>query len=131
MVQGGGVHIAVGSYCVAVAAFMTLWWGIAIRNGALNRPDRTRGEIALHLTAEVTTALLLAIGGTILAGGGTRSLALVGLGMLMYTVIQSPGYFLARHEWPPVVMFAVLAGLTIAAIVATALDGGRSGWLLL
>jgi hypothetical protein len=30
------------------------------------------------------------------------------------------GYFLARREMPPVVMFAVLAGLTIAAIVATA-----------
>ena len=47
-------------------------------------------------------------------------MALVGLGMLLYTVIQSPGYFLARHERAPVVMFAVLALLTIAAIVATA-----------
>ena len=38
--------------------------------------------------------------------------------MLLYTVIQSPGYFVARHERAPVVMFAVLALLTIAAIVA-------------
>ena len=118
--QGGGVHIAVGSYCVAVAAFMALWWGMEVRNGALSRPDRSRAEIALHLAAEMVTALLLAIGGIVLARGGTRSLALVGLGMLLYTVIQSPGYFVARREVPPVVMFAVLAGLTIAAIVAAA-----------
>ena len=94
--------------------------GVEIRDGALNRPDRSRGEIALHLTAELATALLLAIGGVLLARGGTRWLALVGLGMLLYTVIQSPGYFLGRHEMGPVVMFAVLGGLTIAAIAATA-----------
>ncbi|MDX5399534.1 MAG: hypothetical protein LPK92_07405 [Actinomycetes bacterium] len=123
------MHIAVGSYCVAVAAFMGFWWGMSIRKGALDRPDRRRAEIVLHLTAELTTALLLAIGGTILARGGTRALALVGLGMLLYTIIQSPGYFLARQEMPPVVMFAVLAVLTIVAIVATVLDGGRSGWM--
>lgn len=114
------MHAAVASYCIAVAALMALWWGIEIRNGALNRPDRSRGEIALHLTAECLTALILAIGGIVLAQGGPQSLALVGLGMLLYTVIQSPGYFLARREMAPVVMFAVLAGLTIAAIVATA-----------
>jgi hypothetical protein len=99
---------------------MALWWGWEIRDGALNRPDRSRGEIALHLTAELATALLLAIGGVLLARGGTRWLALVGLGMLLYTVIQSPGYFLGRHELGPVVKFAVLGGLTIAAIAATA-----------
>jgi hypothetical protein len=99
---------------------MGLWWGIEIRNAALNRPDRSRGEIVLHLTAELATAALLATGGIVLGRGGERWLALVGLGMLLYTVIQSPGYFLARHELAPVVMFAVLALLTIAAIVATA-----------
>ena len=92
------MQVAVASYCVAVAVLMALWWGWEIRNGALNRPDRSRGEIALHLTAELATALLLAIGGVLLARGGTRWLALVGLGMLLYTVIQSPGYFLGRHD---------------------------------
>ena len=114
------MQVAVTSYCLAVAALMALWWGMEIRNGALNRPDRSRGEIALHLAAELVTALLLAIGGLVLARGGPRWLALVGLGMLLYTVIQSPGYFVARHEVAPVVMFAALAVLTIAAIVATA-----------
>ena len=54
-----------------------------------------------------------------MARGGTQWLALVGLGMLLYTVIQSPGYFLARHQWPPVVMFAVLGVLTSLAIIVT------------
>ncbi|GAA4399053.1 hypothetical protein GCM10023168_05800 [Fodinibacter luteus] len=114
------MQVAVASYCLAVAALMGLWWGVEIRNGAVSRPDRSRGEIALHLAAESATVLLLAIGGIVLGGGGSRWVALVGLGMLLYTVIQSPGYFVARHELAPVVMFAVLALLTIGAIVATA-----------
>lgn len=99
---------------------MGLWWGVEIRHGALSRPDRNRGEIALHLAAESATALFLAVGGIVLGGGGDRWWALVGLGMLLYTVIQSPGYFVARHELAPVVMFAALAVLTIVAIAATA-----------
>lgn len=117
---GGDVSAAVAAYCIVVAVFMVVWWGLALRGGALNRPDRRRGEITLHLTAEIATALLLAVGGAVLARGGTQWLALVGLGMLLYTVIQSPGYFLARHEWPPVVMFALLAVLTTVAITVTA-----------
>ena len=35
--------------------------------------------------------------------------------MLLYTVIASPGYFIARHQRAPAVMFA-LAVLTIAAL---------------
>jgi len=33
-------------------------------------------------------------------------------------VIASPGYFVARRVWAPVVIFAILAVLTAAAIVA-------------
>jgi hypothetical protein len=36
--------------------------------------------------------------------------------MLLYTVIASPGYFIARHQRAPAAMFAVLAVLTVAAI---------------
>ena len=48
------------------------------------------------------------------AGAGSRIV------MLLYSLIQSPGYFLARHELAPVVMFAVLAVLAVVAIVGTA-----------
>jgi hypothetical protein len=40
----------------------------------------------------------------------------VGLGMLLYTVIVSPGYFLARRELPAAAMFAVLAALAVTAL---------------
>jgi hypothetical protein len=36
--------------------------------------------------------------------------------MPLYTVMASPGYFMARDQWAPAVVFAVLAVSTIAAV---------------
>jgi hypothetical protein len=110
------VNTAVGWYCIAVGVVMIGWWGLDIRGGALRRPDRAPAEIGLHLVAEMLTAVVLIAGGVTLLTADSVTAALIGLGMLLYTVIQSPGYFLARHEPGPVVMFAVLAALTVAAI---------------
>ena len=92
------------------------WWAVDNRRGALARPDRARPEIILLLAAELVTAALLVAGGAVLLAGGITGVALAGLGMLLYTVIARPGYFIGRHQWAPAVMFAVLAVLTAAAI---------------
>ena len=107
-----------GVYCVVVGVVMAVWWAVDVRRSALARPDRARPEIVLHLAAELVTAGVLAAGGALLIAGESTGLALAGLGMPLYTVIASPGYFVARREWAPVVIFAILAVLTAAAIVA-------------
>jgi hypothetical protein len=110
------MRTVVGWYAIVVGLLMTGWWAIDLRAGALDRPDRTRAELRLHLVAEFLTAGLLVVGGTLLLMAGTSGVALVALGMLLYTVIQSPGYFLARGEREPAVMFAVLVVATLAAV---------------
>ena len=108
---------AVAWLAIAVGALMSVWWTLDIRAGALHRPDRRPIEIGLHLAAELGTAALLVVGGIVVLTGGRPVVLTVALGMLLYTVIQSPGYFLARREWPPIVMFAVLCVATVAAIL--------------
>jgi hypothetical protein len=108
---------AVGCFCMLVGGLIAVWWAAEIRHGALSRPDRSRAEIGLHLTGELATAALLLLGGGWLLLADRTDLALVSLGMLLYTVLVSPGYFLNRRELPPVVMFGVLALTTLAAIV--------------
>ena len=116
------MRVVVAAFCLAVALLMLAWWAWSVTHGALRRPDRAPAEIRLHLAAELLTAALLLVGGVVVLAGGSGALALVGLGMLLYTVVASPGYFLARGEWPPVVMFAVLfvaaAAVTVAAATA-------------
>ena len=73
-----------------VHAAVAVWrWSLSVRLGAWNRGDRTHGELALHLAAEF---------------------------VLLYTVIVSPGYFLARRDLPVVGMFGILAALTVTAL---------------
>jgi hypothetical protein len=112
------VTTAAACFAIAVGVLMSGWWTLDIRSGALRRPDRQPIEIGLHLAAELVTAALLVAGGIVtLTSGGTVVLT-IALGMLLYTVIQSPGYFLARRERAPVVMFAILGVATVVAILA-------------
>lgn len=126
-VHGTGVETSLGTYCLVVGALMVVWWCISIRGGALTRSDRSRVEVVLHLTAELLTAALLVVGGLIVLVDGTALVAASGLGMLLYTVIASSGYFLARGERAPVVMFAVLTILTVGALVAVWTTVGQHG----
>ncbi len=79
---------------------------------------RFAAYIALHLAAEAATALLLIVAGVGLLRevAWAPSLYLVAGGMLLYTLIVSPGYFAQRGEWAPVAMFAVLLVGALLAI---------------
>ena len=117
-VETSVVKTAVTWYCIVVGVLLALWWANDLRRGAWNRGDRTHGELGLHLAGEsVTAGLLIASGAAwLVAGSGANALMAAGLGMLLYTVIVSPGYFLARRELPAVGMFAALVALTVTAL---------------
>ena len=64
---------------------------------------------------------LIAAGVLLLRGHRLAStLAFVANGMLLYTVIVSPGYFAQLGQWPLVGMFAVLLALALVSIVLVA-----------
>jgi hypothetical protein len=114
--EDGPVRTVVGWYAILVGIAMGAWWAVELRGGVFDRPDRTRAELGLHLAAELLTAAALLAGGVLLLAGHAPGVALVGLGMLLYTTIQSPGYFLARGERGPLAMFGVLVVATVLAI---------------
>ena len=78
----------VAVFSVGVGLTIPVYW-------ALNRADR------LHVTREILAgAVLLAAGVSMLAGsedsGWVRVLSGVGLGMLVYSLIESPGRYRGR-----------------------------------
>ena len=77
-------------------------------------------EITFHLIAEFSTAVLLIISGIglLLRSGWTRTLSPISLGMLLYTVINSAGFYAHQNNLPMVAMFLVLIILTVVAIIA-------------
>ena len=97
-------------YGIAVGLLMILQWTFTIAAGAVPEFETAPMEIAFHLAAEFTTALLLLIGGTatVKTISWGKPVLLTGLGMVMYSEIVSPGYYAQLGEWGFVAMFAIL-----------------------
>jgi hypothetical protein len=76
-------------------------------------------RILFHIVAEMVTALCLIIGGIGLLLNLTWGIPvfLVGMGMLFYTSIVSPGYFAQKGNWIWLGMFIVIIICGIISIV--------------
>lgn len=96
---------------VAMIATWTVLWGLGEIPEIMTRP----WEIAMHLTAEFTTAALLIISGFGLLSGyrWANRINVFASGMLVYTLIQSPGYYLQHDATILVLIFAVCFIVTV------------------
>ena len=75
-------------------------------------------RIRFHIAGELVTAVCLIISGIGLLASLAWSvnLYLISLGMLFYTAIVSPGYFVQKGEWKWLGMFAVLIAAGLASL---------------
>lgn len=74
--------------------------------------------IAYHILAELLTATMLITSGAGLFSGSdwAKMLSATSLGMLLYTVINSPGKYAHEDNLPMVAMFTAITILTVVAI---------------
>ena len=77
-------------------------------------------RIGFHLVGEMTTALMLIVSGIGLLAGTPWAVTvfLVGMGMLFYTAMVSPGYFAQQGKWIWVLIFGVMIVVGIFAVLA-------------
>lgn len=91
-------------------------------------PEIPAGEIEIwfHLLAEFVTAGLLITAGlaSLRAEGKARNRSLLALGALLYTTVNSAGYYAGGGEWPIVAMFVALALATAGAALSLLQRGG-------
>lgn len=106
------------AYAATVGTFMLGFWAVLYVTGEIPELSTAPYEIGYHLAAELLTALaLLAAGAGVLAGRALPArLYPVALGMLLYTVINSAGYYAQLGELPMVGMFTALTVATVLAL---------------
>ena len=112
-------------FSIAVGVLMIVQWIITIARGNVQSLEsgstagRGRTEMMFHWVAEFGTALMLLSGGIGLLVNSTWApiLFYIAAGMLIYTVINSPGYFAQQGQWPMVVMFSAILILAIISII--------------
>ncbi len=89
---------------------MITMWGFFLITGQVPELETKPVEIVLHITAEVMTGCALILGGSLLRGNHRmgKSVSIFALGMLAYTLIVSPGYYLAQKAYVVGILFAAL-----------------------
>lgn len=105
----------VAVYSALVGVLTLIVWGIFWVNGTIADMTTRPWEVAMHLTAEFVTAGLLIVSGIGLwfqARWATR-INVFASGMLVYSLIESPGRYLQNNAMDFVVMFIVVFLITV------------------
>lgn len=107
-------------YGILVGFLMVIQWMFSIISGGVPEFKTTPWAIGFHLAAEFFTALMLIAGGiaTLRSNIWGKSILFIGLGMVIYSEIVSPGYFAEQAQWALVVMFAILLFGALIAVMS-------------
>lgn len=120
----------VGWFEIGVGVAIAGLWTVLLLTGRVPELDEGRRDILFHLGAEYLTAALLVGAGVavlVTARSTATLLAAVAAGALLYTTINSPGYYADLGDWAMVAMFAVLAvaTMTTTAVLIRSASLGR------
>lgn len=103
------------TYSILVGISMIGLWTMLFLNNEIPEISSTPIAISMHIAAEMVTAILLIFSGIGLLFKKIWGLQtyMFSMGMLVYTLIQSPGYYAEKGEWAFVVMFAVIISIAL------------------
>lgn len=106
-------------YVITVGLMMFLMWSFFLITGMVPELETKPAEIILHLTAEFSTALILILAGIFLLKNSRLAQFLypLSIGMLLYTLIVSPGYYIQSKDYGFAAMFAGLILLSVLALL--------------
>lgn len=112
-------------YGIAVGILMIMQWILSIVTNSIPEFETAPWAIGFHLAAEFLTAVMLIIGGvaTLKLTDWGKQILLVGLGMVIYSEIVSPGYFAQQSQWAMVILFAVLLFGAVYAVMSSLRQG--------
>ena len=109
---------------ILIGVAMVCQWSLSIIKGQVAGPEagyvagRGATEMGFHYAAEFITAAALVAGGLglLLGSAWAMTVYLIAMGMLLYTLVNSPGYFAQQRQWAMVGMFGVFLILALASL---------------
>ncbi len=113
-------------FAFGVGVSMISLWTMLLFAGQVPELATHPYSIAFHLAAELLTAVFLILGALVYFRNPPlgEKICLIAFGMLLYTVINSSGYYAQSGDWSFVAMFALLFIFTVFFLVRL-LFGGK------
>jgi hypothetical protein len=108
-----------GVFAIVVGVGMIGQWTLSLVSGQVPELRSEPIRIRFHLAAEFATALALLVSGIglLAAGAWARDAYILAAGMLLYTIIVSPGYFAQQGKWLMPALFAAILVLVVVTLV--------------
>ena len=106
-------------FAILVGVGMIGMWSASYLSRQIPELETEPIRIKFHLATEFAIAIALLISGVSLLTNQSWAVFayLLAMGMLLYTVIVSPGYFAQKGQWAYVGMFAVIFILAVVSII--------------
>ena len=120
----------IGGYSIFIGILVIGFWIMSLSTGNVPELETEPIEIYFHLSSEFLMAILAIISGIGLLKKQKWAdlLFVLSSGMVIYSVINSSGYFGNDNEWAMVIMFMVLlvlSALTSFLILKDSLKNSR------
>jgi hypothetical protein len=105
-------------YAILVGIAIIGYWVFFLVKKLVPELETEPIRILFHVAAELVTAIVLLAGGwgLLTKSSWGAQVYLVSMGMLLYTVIESPGYFAQKRVWLMVGVFAVVLVLSLISL---------------
>ncbi len=106
-------------YAIIVGLLIFGQWAFFLITRQVPELKTERVRVLFHISDEFLTAAVLIASGVGLLAQQSWATAIypVALGMLLYTIIVSSGYFAQKRIWPIVAMFGALLILTAISLI--------------
>jgi peptidoglycan/LPS O-acetylase OafA/YrhL len=110
----------VSIFLMAIGLLIIGMWTALLLGKKVEDLETDRLGMIYHILVEFITGMLLVLAGvsSILDARWSHEVSLVALGMLLYTIINSSGYYAQKGDKAMVFMFAFLGVLTVIAIAS-------------
>lgn len=106
-------------YSILVGVSIIGMWTILYINGSIPEIDTEPIRIGMHLVAEIATGIILILGAYGLLNNKRwgYDMYLISMGMLIYTLFASPGYYAEKGNYLFVGMFAIILFFSMMFLV--------------
>lgn len=112
-------------FSILIGLLMLAQWGYALATGGVPELQTAPWEIAFHLAAEAITALGLLACGVALRRSRPWAVKVFPIfaGMLIYSCVNSAGYFAQQETWSMVVVFFLIMIGALISLTLTQIKG--------
>ena len=112
--------IVAAFFNIIIGLIIIYQWFISLRKEDVPEMDTSPKTILTHTIAEMITAITLIMSGILLLQekGKGYLLYLLSTGMLIYTIVNSAGYFWDKKNYSVVIVFGLLLAATISIFLS-------------